>query len=609
MPRAHSAPAPNHQPHKPAIQTVRRFLPYLWAKDMPDLKWRIGLAVLVMLLAKGLLLTVPFFFRDAVNELTDAANPAILTGVSLIGAYGLARFGATAFNYLRDALYVRVGQRAVRGIALDVFKHLHRLSLRFHLERQTGGLTRAIERGTKSIDTMLYFMVFNILPTFIELGAVGVIFGIEFGWELVALTVFCVLGYIGYTAFVTEWRTKLRKEMVDHDTKANSRAIDSLLNYETVKYFGNEQHEITQYNKSLKQYEDAASKSDASLALLNIGQGLLTSLCLAGCMALVAWRMIAQGYTVGDVVLVNTLLIQMFQPLNLLGWVYREIKQGLVDMDFMFGLLDRAPEISDKPNAKTLNVSKGTVQFKDVHFRYEENRTILHGFSFDIPGGKTLAVVGHSGAGKSTLSRILFRFYDITSGAVTIDGQDIRGVTQTSLRGSIGIVPQDTVLFNDSIAYNISYGRPGANQAEIEAAAAQAQIHDFIQTLPEGYNTIVGERGLKLSGGEKQRVAIARTILKNPPLLILDEATSALDTRTERDIQSSLNLVAKSRTTLIIAHRLSTVVDADEIIVLDHGRILERGHHRDLIALDGTYADMWRQQQDAAAGKIVQAAE
>ncbi|MEM9880177.1 MAG: ABC transporter ATP-binding protein/permease [Pseudomonadota bacterium] len=576
---------------------------------MPDLKWRIGLAVFIMVLAKALTLIVPFFFRDAVDALEDAASPGIILGVGLIGAYGLARFGATAFNYIRDAVYVRVGQRAVRGIALDVFKHLHRLSLRFHLERRTGGLTRAIERGTKSINTMLYFMVFNIVPTLIELFAVAWIFGIEFGWELSAITLACVLGYITYTSVVTEWRTKLRKEMVDQDTKANSRAIDSLLNYETVKYFSNERHEIRQYDGALKKYEDAASASDASLALLNIGQGFLTSLCLAGCMALVAWRMLSAGYTVGDIVLVNTMLMQMFQPLNLLGWVYREIKQGLVDMDFMFNLLDQELEISDAPDAHDLNVENGTIRFDDVVFHYEENRQILHGLSFDVPGGKTLAVVGHSGAGKSTLSRILFRFYDIASGSVTIDGQDVRSVTQASLRSQIGIVPQDTVLFNDSIAYNISYGRVGASQADIENAARQAQIHDFIAGLPDGYSTVVGERGLKLSGGEKQRVAIARTILKNPPLLILDEATSALDTRTERDIQSALNRVAESRTTLMIAHRLSTVVDADEIIVLEKGQIIERGSHNSLLRQDGTYADMWRQQQDAATGKLIEAAE
>ncbi|MEO0411546.1 MAG: ABC transporter ATP-binding protein/permease [Pseudomonadota bacterium] len=609
MPRAHSAPDPDAKPHKPALETIGRFLPYLWGRDMPDLKWRIILAVLIMLMAKGLTLIVPFFYRDAIDELSDAADPALLAGVGLIGAYGLARFAATAFNYLRDAVYVRVGQRAVRAIGLEVFKHLHRLSLRFHLERRTGGLTRAVERGTKSIDTMLYFLVFNILPTFIELGAVGIIFGVEFGWELVLMTVACVLGYVGYTAWVTEWRTKLRREMVDQDTKANSRAIDSLLNYETVKYFGNETHEITQYNNALKRYEDAASKSDASLALLNIGQGLLTSLCLAGCMALIAWRMITQGYSVGDVVLVNTMLIQMFQPLNLLGWVYREIKQGLVDMDFMFGLLDQKPEVSDKPGAPSLGVTDGSVTFDHVRFCYEKNRIILRDLSFEIPGGKTLAVVGHSGAGKSTLSRILFRFYDITSGAVTIDGQDVRDVTQESLRRNIGIVPQDTVLFNDTIAYNIGYGRPGAGMDDIKKAAEQAQIHSFVESLPDGYDSIVGERGLKLSGGEKQRVAIARTILKNPPLLILDEATSALDTRTERDIQASLNMVAQSRTTLIIAHRLSTVVDADKIIVLSHGDILEEGRHQDLLSLGGVYADMWQQQQNAAAGIETEAAE
>ena len=595
--------------HKPAFATLARFLPYLWAKDMPDLKWRIALAIMIMLIGKAITLVVPFFYRDAIDALQNDSAPAIMIGVYLIGAYGLARFGSTTFNYLRDAVYVRVGQRSVRGIALDVFKHLHRLSLRFHLERRTGGLTRAIERGTKSIDTMLYFMVFNIVPTFIELTAIGIIFGIEFGWELVLITVTCVLGYITYTAIVTEWRTKLRKQMVDQDSKASSRAIDSLLNYETVKYFGNEGHEIRQYNRALKRYEDAASKSDASLALVNIGQGFFTSFCLAGCMALIAWRMTSQGYTVGDVVLVNTMLIQMFTPLNLLGWVYREIKQGLVDMDFMFGLMDQPPEISDKPGAPDLQIDKGAICFDAVRFSYEENRLILPNLSFDIPGGKTLAVVGHSGAGKSTLSRILFRFYDISGGAVTIDGQDVRDVTQASLRQNIGIVPQDTVLFNDTIAYNIGYGRTGAGQEDIEAAAKQAQIHDFIIGLPDGYETVVGERGLKLSGGEKQRVAIASTILKNPPLLILDEATSALDTRTERDIQAALNHVAESRTTLIIAHRLSTVVDADDIIVLSKGEILERGKHEDLLMLGGVYAEMWHQQQDAAAGRIPEAAE
>ncbi|MEM7570025.1 MAG: ABC transporter ATP-binding protein/permease, partial [Pseudomonadota bacterium] len=505
MPRSHSAPDPDAKPHRPALETIGRFLPYLWGRDMPDLKWRIALAVVIMLSAKAITLVVPFFYRDAIDALSAEASPAVLTGVALIGAYGLARFAATAFNYLRDAVYVRVGQRAVRAIGLDVFKHLHRLSLRFHLERRTGGLTRAVERGTKSIDTMLYFLVFNILPTFIELAAVGIIFGLEFGWELVLITVACVLGYVGYTTLVTEWRTKLRREMVDQDTKANSRAIDSLLNYETVKYFGNEQHEIKQYNKALERYEDAASKSDASLALLNIGQGLMTSACLAGCMALIAWRMVTQGYSVGDVVLVNTMLIQMFQPLNLLGWVYREIKQGLVDMDFMFGLLDQKPEISNKPGAPALKVSQGSVHFENVRFSYEENRVILPDLSFDIPGGQTLAVVGHSGAGKSTLSRILFRFYDISSGQVRIDGQDICDVSQESLRQNIGIVPQDTVLFNDTIAYNIGYGRPGATLDDIKAAADKAQIHSFIESLPEGYDTIVGERGLKLSGSLQTR--------------------------------------------------------------------------------------------------------
>ena len=583
-----------------AWTTIRRFGPYLWPKHDRGLKLRIIIAAILMVLAKATVLVVPFFFKWATDALTAPGGPAIALAVGLIGGYAGVRFASSVFQYTRDAVYVRVGQRAIRGLALDVFRHLHALSLRFHLERRTGGLSKAIERGTKSIDEMLYFLVFNIGPTIIELIAVCVIFGVNFGWEVVAITVGSIGSYIVFTAVVTEWRAKLRREMVDRDTKANARAIDSLLNYETVKYFNNEEHEFRQYDGALRRYEDAATKSDSSLALLNIGQGFLTSLCLFGCMALVAVRMGNGTATIGDVVLVNTMLLQVFRPLDILGWIYREIKQGLVDMEFMFGLLDQPQEVIDKPGAKDIAIAGAHIRFDNVVFAYEPRRTILHGISFEVPAGHTLAIVGPSGAGKSTISRILFRFYDITSGQVTVDGQDIRDVTQTSLRRAIGIVPQDTVLFNDTIRYNIGYGRPGATQAEIEDAARRAQIHDFILSLPDGYDTVVGERGLKLSGGEKQRVAIARTLLKNPPILILDEATSALDTRTEREIQTALDAAAANRTTLIIAHRLSTVVNADRILVLEDGRIAEQGTHAELLEKQGRYAAMWAAQQQEA---------
>ncbi|MFZ5608279.1 MAG: ABCB family ABC transporter ATP-binding protein/permease [Pseudomonadota bacterium] len=581
-------------------ESLRRFLPYVWPRGDADLKRRIVFALTLMLVAKGTTLVVPFFYEWAVDALSREAGALTAFAIGMIAAYAGVRFLSTAFQYARDAIYVKVGQRAIRRLALDVFRHLHALSLRFHLERRTGGLSKAIERGTKSIDEMLYFIMFNILPTILELVAVAAIFWVKFGWVLVVIMAASVALYIGFTALVTEWRTKLRRAMVDEDTKANSRAIDSLLNYETVKYFGNEEHEAAEYDKALRRYEKAANLSDSSLALLNIGQGFVTSLCLGGAMTYVALGIAPGRFTVGELVLVNAMLMQLFRPLDILGWVYREIKQGLVDMEYLFGLLAREKEIEDASNARPLAVTGGVVRFDDVVFSYEPRRQILHGVSFAIPPGKTLAVVGHSGAGKSTLSRILFRFYDISAGQVTIDGVDIHGVTQTSLRAAIGIVPQDTVLFNDSIAYNIRYGRPAAGQTEIEAAARRAQIHDFIMTLPDGYNTVVGERGLKLSGGEKQRVAIARTLLKDPPILILDEATSALDTKTEREIQAALKEVSKNRTTLIIAHRLSTVVDADEIIVMDKGRILERGTHGGLLAADGAYAAMWREQQRAA---------
>ena len=593
----------------PDFATLRRFLPYLWPATRPDLRRRVVVALLLVLAAKCIVLIMPFAYKGAIDRMSTGTREGVTIAVALVVAYAGARFAGVLFDNIRNAIFERVGQTAARTLSQDVFIHIHKLSLRYHLERRTGALTRIVERGTKSIDTMLYFILFNIFPTIFELGATCIIFGVKLGPGMVVATLVMVVAYIVFTQKLTDWRNQLRREMVETDNKAVGRAVDALLNYETVKYFNAEAHEARGYGAAMVKWAEAAIKNQNSLSWLNIGQSAITNLMMAGAMGYTVWGWSQGRFTVGDVVLVNTLLAQLFRPLDMLGMVYREIKQGLIDMEQMFKLIDTNAEIADVPGALPLAVTGGRVAFAHVDFSYESRRQILHDVSFDIAPGRKLAVVGHSGAGKSTLSRILYRFYDIAGGSVTIDGQDIRGVTQDSLRQAIGIVPQDTVLFNDTIGYNIGYGRAGETQAEIEAAAAGAAIDDFIKSLPDGYKTMVGERGLKLSGGEKQRVAIARTILKNPPILILDEATSALDSATEAEIQESLRSVAQSRTTLVIAHRLSTIVDADEIIVLAAGRVVERGTHATLLAADGTYADMWQRQQAEADEAQLQAAE
>ena len=576
-------------------RVVPMLLPYLW-----EYRWRVAAALACLVAAKLANVGVPLVLKEIVDSL-DAAQAAIAVPFALLIAYGLLRLSTTLFGELRDVVFVPVTQRAIRRLALSVFRHLHSLSLRFHLERQTGGVARDIERGTSGVSTLLSYMLFSIVPVILEFALVAAVLFARFDWRFVAVTFTAVACYIAYTFAISEWRIGIRRQANELDSRANTRAIDSLLNYETVKYFNNEEFEARRYDENLRSYEAAAVRSEASLGLLNIGQSLIIAVAVTVLMILAAEGVAGGALTLGDLVLINGLLIQLYIPLNFLGMVYREIKQARIDMDRMFRLLDENREIEDRPGAVPLPAGGAMIRFDRVSFSYDGKRPILHEVSFDVPTGDKVAVVGPSGSGKSTLARLLYRFYDVNTGAVRINDADIRDVTQSSLRAAIGIVPQDTVLFNDTIYYNIRYGRPDAAREEVIAAAQAAHIHDFIESLPDGYEAKVGERGLKLSGGEKQRVAIARAILKSPRILIFDEATSALDSKSEKSIQAELNRIARGHTTLVIAHRLSTVMDADQILVMDHGRIIERGTHRALLDQGGAYAQMWALQQQEEA--------
>ena len=611
-PRGHPLPTLGPPRRKGCLQDELRALkslaPYLWPRDSFGLRVRVVLALVFLLAGKLVNICVPLLYKQAVDAISPA-KVVIAVPVALIIAYGLARVMSQGFNELRNAIFAKVSQRAIRRMALSAFRHIHALSLRFHLERRTGGLSRAVERGTAGIDFLLSFMLFNVLPTLFEILLVCGILWRLFNWTFAAVTFTAIVVYIAFTFSITDWRVRFRREMNERNTESNTKAVDSLLNYETVKYFANEEHEARRYDSALRAYERAAVKSETTLTLLNLGQGTIIAIGLVGVMVLAGEGVAAAEMTVGDFVLVNAYLIQLYTPLNFLGMVYRNIKQSLTDLEQMTALLAVKPEIVDRPDATDLEIRSGAVAFHGVDFRYDLRRPILSDVDFHVAPGATVAIVGPSGAGKSTIARLLFRFYDVNAGSIEIDGQDIRNVTQDSLRRAIGVVPQDTVLFNDTIYYNIAYGRPGATQAEIEEAARLARIHDFITTLPDGYETMVGERGLKLSGGEKQRVAIARVILKAPQILVFDEATSALDTKTEREIQASLAEVSTGRTTLVIAHRLSTIVDADEILVLDRGHIVERGQHAELLLRRGIYATMWARQQEAVRREAALAAD
>ena len=595
------------------FRALTHLWPYIWPSDRADLKMRVAWSVVLLIIAKLATLAVPFTFKWAVDGLTGQgsapvqpsnwmlwliASPLIMTA-----SYGFVRVLMAVLTQWRDGIFAKVAMHAVRRVAYKTFVHMHELSLRFHLERKTGGLTRVLERGRNGIETIVRMVILNMLPTAIEVALIAAVLFWQFDWRYVLAILVMVAAYMYFTYRATEWRIEIRRRMNDSDTEANTKAIDSLLNYETVKYFGAEKREADRYDRSMERFEKASVHTYTSLAVLNTGQAVIFTLGLTAVMAMCAIGVRNGTHTVGDFVMINAMMIQLYVPLNLIGFVYREIKQAVVDIEKMFGVINRDPEVSDMPGAKPLQVSAGVVRFENVQFAYEADRPILKGLSFEVPAGKTVAIVGPSGAGKSTISRLLFRLYDINGGRITIDGQDIREVTQTSLRSAIGMVPQDTVLFNDTIRYNIRYGRWNATDAEVEQAAAMAQIDGFIRLSPKGYETEVGERGLKLSGGEKQRVAIARTVLKAPPILVLDEATSALDSHTEREIQDALEKVSRNRTSLVIAHRLSTIVGADEIIVLDQGRISERGTHPQLLAANGLYASMWNRQREAEAAR------